>query len=126
MNNKKKGSKLIKILILALVLILFAVVFFVLSENFFSQKNTETEQKTITVTVSGTDIYLDGSNKVNLSYLESHLTKTFESGSCTVALINDTKAPADETTYNKVVELLKSFGIEQPTLSLPSTDDEIS
>ena len=126
MNNKKKGSKLIKILILALVLILFAVVFFVLSENFFSQKNTETEQKTITVTVSGTDIYLDGSNKVNLSDLESHLTKTFESGSCTVALINDTKAPADETTYNKVVELLKNFGIEQPTLSLPSTDDEIS
>lgn len=126
MNNKKKGSKLIKILILALVLILFAVVFFVLSENFFSPKNTETEQKTITVTVSGTDIYLDGSNKVNLSYLESHLTKTFDSGSCTVALINDTKAPADETTYNKVVELLKNFGIEQPTLSLPSTDDEIS
>lgn len=126
MNNKKKGSKLIKILILALILILFAVVFFVLSENFFSQKNTETEQKTITVTVSGTDIYLDGSNKVNLSYLESHLTKTFESGSCTVALINDTKAPADETTYNKVVELLKNFGIEQPTLSLPSTNDEIS
>lgn len=126
MNNKKKGSKLIKILILALILILFAVVFFVLSENFFSPKNTETEHKTITVTVSGTDIYLDGSNKVNLSYLESHLTKTFESGSCTVALINDTKAPADETTYNKVVELLKSFGIEQPTLSLPSTDDEIS
>lgn len=130
MNNKKrepkKGGKLIKVLILALVLTVVAVSAIVISDMFGSDDEPAPEIQTVTVTVSGTDIYLNGSEKLSLQALDDYLTERFANNNyCTIALINDTKNPADTDTYNNVVELLGEFGIRQDKLTLPATDDEL-
>lgn len=127
MNKKKKGGKLLKITILALVLILVSVGAIIASDIFFSENDSSPEMETVTITVSGTDIYMNGSEKVSLDYLENHLTNRFEKNDyCTIALINDTQNPADIETYNEVVKLLGKFGIKQEALTLPATSDEQS
>lgn len=130
MNNKKakkkKGGKLIKILILVVVLALVAIGGIIASDVFFPDNSTASETETVTVTVSGTEIFLNGSEKVSLAELDSYLTQRFdEKDYCTVALINDTQTPADIETYNSVVEILGKFGIKQEPLTLPATNDEL-
>lgn len=124
--KKKKGSKLLKIVILVVVLALVAVGGIIASDIFFSDNSSSSQSDTVTVTVSGTEIFLDGSKKVILSELESYFTERFEKKDyCTVALINDTQNPADIDTYNSVVEILGKFGITQEPLTLPATNDEL-
>ena len=130
MSNKKhtpkKGSKLIKVLVLALVLTVIAVSTIIISDMFGSKDQPKPEMETVTITVSGTDIYLNGDEKLSLDALNTYLTNRYaKSDYCTIALINDTKNPADTDTYNSVVELLGDFGIRQEKLTLPATDDEL-
>lgn len=131
MNNKnkkpKKGGKLLKILILVIALIIIAVSSIIISDIFFSDGTSSPEMETVTITVSGTDIYLNGSEKLSLDALDSYFAERYaQNDYCTIALINDTKNPADINTYNDVVELLGEYGIRQEKLTLPATDDELS
>ena len=124
-TKKKNGSKFLKILILALVLAITAVGAIIISDVFFSDSSNASTNDTVTVKISGTDIFLNGNEKVSLAELESYLSERFEQKDyCTVALINDTKTPADIDTYNSVVALLGDFGIKQEPLTLPATNDE--
>lgn len=130
MDNKKsknkKGGKLLKIVILVVVLALVGVGSIILSDVFFSDDIQSPETETVTIRVSGKDIYLNGSDKTSLDALDAYLTERFDKNDyCTVALINDTQTPADTDTYNLVVELLGNFGIKQDRLTLPATDDEL-
>ncbi len=130
MSNKKsepkKGGKLLKVLILALVLTVVAVSSIIISDMVKSNDQPKPEMETVTITVSGTDIYLNGNEKLSLDALDTYLTNRYaDSDYCTIALINDTKNPADINTYNNVVELLGDFGIRQDKLTLPATDDEL-
>ncbi|MBQ8572921.1 MAG: hypothetical protein IJ451_05610 [Ruminococcus sp.] len=130
MDNKKsknkKGSKLLKIVVLVVVLALVGVGSIILSDVFFSDDTQSPETETITIRVSDKDIYLNGSDKTSLDALDAYLTERFDKNDyCTVALINDTQTPADTDTYNLVVELLGKFGIKQDRLTLPATDDEL-
>lgn len=125
-KNKKK-SNFFKILILAVVLAVVAVGGFILSDIFFAEDDNTPKTETVTVTVSGTDIYINGSERVTLEGLENYFTKRFENKQyCTIALINDTQHPADVETYNSVVDILGKFGINQEHLTLPSTADELA
>ena len=129
MDNKKtkhqKGSKLIKILILVVVLSLVAIGGIIISDIFFSENSTP-EITTITVRVSGDEIFLNGSEKLSLTELEENLTKRYESQNYfTVVLINDTNHPADISTYNSVVDILGEFGITEEHLTLPATIDQL-
>ncbi|MDO4419303.1 MAG: hypothetical protein Q4B92_02970 [Ruminococcus sp.] len=130
MDNKKsknkKSSKLLKIVVLVVVLALVGVGSIILSDVFFSDDTQSPETETVTIRVSGKDIYLNGSDKTSLDALDIYLTERFDKNDyCTVALINDTQTPADTDTYNLVVELLGKFGIKQDRLTLPATDDEL-
>lgn len=130
MKNKntktKKGSKLIKILILVLVLSLMAIGGIIISDVFFSEDTTP-EITTITVRVSGNEIFLNGSEKLSLSELEANLTQRYENKNYfTVVLINDTNHPADIDTYNSVVDILGDFGITEAPLTLPATLDQLA
>ncbi len=130
MDNKKskskKGGKLLKIVIVVVVLALVGVGSIILSDVFFADDTTSPERETVTITVSGKDIYLNGSEKMSLVAIDTYLAESFsENDNCTVVLINDTQTPADTDTYNSVVELLGNFGIKQDKLTLPATDDEL-
>ncbi len=130
MSNKKreskKGSKFIKILILVVVLAVVAISSIIISDLFFSEDSNSPEMETVTITVSGTDIYLNGSEKISLDALDAYFAERYaENNYCTIALINDTQKPADTKTYNEVVELLGEYGIRQEKLTLPATDDEL-
>lgn len=125
-DKKKTGSKLLKIVILVVVLTLVAVGGIIASDVLFSDNDTSNLSDTVTVTVSGTEIFLNGSEKISLVGLENYLTERFDKKDyCTVALINDTQNPADIDTYNSVVEILGEFGIKQEPLTLPATNDEL-
>ncbi|MBQ2824886.1 MAG: hypothetical protein IJF19_01305 [Clostridia bacterium] len=129
MKNKntktQKGSKLIKILILVLVLSLMAIGGIIISDVFFSEESAP-EITTITVRVSGNEIFLNGSEKLSLSELEANLTQRYENKNYfTVVLINDTNHPADIDTYNSVVDILGNFGITEAPLTLPATLDQL-
>lgn len=130
MKNKntktKKGSKLIKILILVLVLSLMTIGGIIISDIFFSEESAP-EITTITVRVSGNEIFLNGSEKLSLSELEANLTQRYENKNYfTVVLINDTNHPADIDTYNSVVDILGDFGITEAPLTLPATFDQLA
>lgn len=123
--KNKKGGKFIKILILAVVLAILALGGIIVSDIFFSGKEDAPQPETVTITVSGKAIYLNGDRQVTLQELEDYFTdRTERMDYCTIALINDTKNPADIDTYNAVVEILGKFGIEQQPLTLPATEDE--
>ncbi len=123
--KKKTGSKFLKILILVVVLALVAVAGIAVSDMIFPKNNENTELDTITIRVSSKDIFLNGSEKVTLSELEDNLQQRYDNKDYfTIALINDTKHPADIDTYNSVVEILGKFGIQQEPLTLPATKDE--
>lgn len=129
MSNKKqetkKGSKFVKILILVVILAFVAVGSIIISDLFFSDNTNTPEMETVTITVSGTDIYLNGSEKMSIDALDTYFANRYaENNYCTIALINDTKHPADVDTYNDVVELLGEYGIRQEKLTLPATYDE--
>lgn len=123
--KKKTGSKFLKILILVVVLALVAVAGIAVSDMIFPKNNENTELDTITIRVSSKDIFLNGSEKVTLSELEDNLQQRYDNKDYfTIALINDTKHPADIDTYNSVVGILGKFGIQQEPLTLPATKDE--
>lgn len=127
-RNKKstQGSKFLKILVLAVALALVSIGGFIISDVFFSDKNDSPKSETVTITVSGTDITIDGQKKVSVAELERYFSERFENKQyCTIALINDTRNPADIDTYNAVVEVLGKFGINQEPLTLPATEDEL-
>ena len=131
MSNKKqetkKGSKFVKILILVVILAFVAVGSVIISDLFFSDNTNTPEMETVTITVSGTDIYLNGSEKMSIDALDIYFANRYaENNYCTIALINDTKHPADVDTYNDVVELLGEYGIRQEKLTLPATYDELT
>lgn len=131
MSNKKsenrKGGKLFKIVILVVVLAIAAVSSIIISDIFFSDDEPVPEMETVTITVKGNDIYLNGSEKLSLDALNTYLTNRYANNDyCTIALINDTQKPADTETYNNVVELLGDFGIKQEKLTLPEADDELN
>lgn len=124
-KKTKKSNKLFKIIILAVVLILVALGGIIASDVFFSDGSPEPVSETVTVTVSGDTLYLNGNSKLTLSELDSYFTQRFNLGNyCTVALINDTQNPADIDTYNAVVDMLAEFGINHQPLTLPATFDE--
>lgn len=130
MSNKKrevkKGNKFLKILILVVILAIVAVGSIIISDLFFSEDTNTPEMEAVTITVSGTDIYINGSEKMTLESLDAYFDNRFSANDyCTIALINDTKHPADVDTYNDVVELLGEYGIRQEKLTLPATDDEL-
>lgn len=126
-SKSKKGSKFIKILILVIILAIVAVSAVIISDLFFSEDTNTPEMEAVTITVSGTDIYLNGSEKMSLESLESYFYNRFSTNDyCTIALINDTRHPADVDTYNDVVELLGEYGIREEKLTLPATDDEFN
>lgn len=124
-TKKQKGSKLVKILILVVVLSLVAIGGIIISDLFFSDEPVP-ETQTITVRVSGDEIFLNGSEKLSLTELEDNLTRKYEQKNYfTVVLINDTNNPADIGTYNAVVDMLGKFGITEEHLTLPATIDEL-
>lgn len=124
-TKKQKGSKLVKILILVVVLSLVAIGGIIISDLFFSDEPVP-ETQTITVRVSGDEIFLNGSEKLSLSGLEDNLIRKYEQKNYfTVVLINDTNHPADIGTYNAVVDMLGKFGITEEHLTLPATIDEL-
>ena len=131
MSNKKretkKGSKFFKILILVVILAFVAVGSIIISDLFFSKDTNTPEMETVTITISGKDIYLNGSEKMSLESLDAYFDSRFSANDyCTIALINDTKHPADVDTYNDVVELLGEYGIREEKLTLPATYDELT
>lgn len=122
--TKKKGN-FIKILVLAVVLAVVAISGFIVSDLFFSEDDSNIPTETVTVTVKGTEIYINGDKKVTLTELDDYFTQRFENKQyCTIALINDTQHPADIETYNSVVEVLGKFGINHEPLTHPATVDE--
>lgn len=124
-KSNKKGNFL-KIIIIALALAFVAVGSIIISDLLKPKGEVKPEMETVTVTVSGTEIHLNGSESITLEALEQYLKGRFENNDyCTIALINDTKTPADIGTYNDVVELLGDFGITQEKLTLPATEDEL-
>ncbi len=124
-TNRKKG-KFLKIFILALVLTLAAVGGLIISDMISSKNEEAPKSETVTVTVSGQDIFIDGKDKVTLRELDDYFTNRFdEMDYCTIALINDTANPADIDKYNEVVELLKKFGFNHEPITLPATNDEL-
>ncbi|MBE6794338.1 MAG: hypothetical protein E7532_05290 [Ruminococcaceae bacterium] len=124
-TNRKKG-KFLKIFILALVLTLAAVGGLIISDMISSKNEEAPKSETVTVTVSGRDIFIDGKDKVTLRELDDYFTNRFdEMDYCTIALINDTANPADIDKYNEVVELLKKFGFNHEPITLPATNDEL-
>lgn len=126
-SENKKGGKFLKILILVVVLAIVAVSSIIISDLFYSEDTNSPEMETVTITVSGTDIYLNGSENISLDALNAYFAERYaENNYCTIALINDTQNPADAKTYNEVVELLGEYGIKQEKLTLPATDDELN
>ncbi len=126
-NKYKKKGNFLKILILAAVLAVVAVGGFIISDMFFSEDDNSAKTETVTVTVKGEEIYINGSKKVTLTELESYFTERFDKKQyCTIALINDTQNPADVKTYNAVVDVLGKFGINKDHLALPATEDELT
>ena len=125
-KGKKKG-KFLKILILAVVLTLAAVGGFIIADMISSDKSDAFKSETVTVTVSGKDIFINGNKKVSLNELDDYFTQRADNMDyCTIALINDTANPADVGTYNEVVNILGKFGFNHQPLTLPATDDELS
>ena len=125
-KGKKKG-KFLKILILAVVLTLAAVGGFIIADMISSDKSDDFKSETVTVTVSGKDIFINGNKKVSLNELDDYFTQRADNMDyCTIALINDTANPADIGTYNEVVDILGKFGFNHQPLTLPATDDELS
>lgn len=125
-TKNKKSSKLVKVLILVVVLALVAIGGIIISDLFFSEDSAP-EIATITVRVSGNEIFLNGNEKLNLSELEANLTQRYENKNYfTVVLINDTNHPADISTYNSVVDMLGMFGITEEHLTLPATADQLT
>lgn len=125
-KGKKKG-KFLKILILAVVLTLAAVGGFIIADMISSDKSDAFKSETVTVTVSGKDIFINGNKKVSLNELDDYFTQRADNMDyCTIALINDTANPADIGTYNEVVDILGKFGFNHQPLTLPATDDELS
>lgn len=125
-KGKKKG-KFLKILILAVVLTLAAVGGFIIADMISSDKSDAFKSETVTVTVSGKDIFINGNKKVSLNELDDYFTQRADNMDyCTIALINDTANPADIGTYNEVVNILGKFGFNHQPLTLPATDDELS
>ena len=125
-KGKKKG-KFLKILILAVVLTLAAVGGFIIADMISSDKSDAFKSETVTVTVSGKDIFINGNKKVSLNELDDYFTQRADNMDyCTIALINDTANPADINTYNEVVNILGKFGFNHQPLTLPATDDELS
>lgn len=125
-KGKKKG-KFLKILILAVVLTLAAVGGFIIADMISSDKSDDFKSETVTVTVSGKDIFINGNKKVSLNELDDYFTQRADNMDyCTIALINDTANPADINTYNEVVNILGKFGFNHQPLTLPATDDELS
>ena len=125
-KGKKKG-KFLKILILAVVLTLAAVGGFIIADMISSDKSDAFKSETVTVTVSGKDIFINGNKKVSLNELDDYFTQRADNMDyCTIALINDTANPADINTYNEVVDILGKFGFNHQPLTLPATDDELS
>ena len=125
-KGKKKG-KFLKILILAVVLTLAAVGGFIIADMISSDKSDDFKSETVTVTVSGKDIFINGNKKVSLNELDDYFTQRADNMDyCTIALINDTANPADIGTYNEVVNILGKFGFNHQPLTLPATDDELS
>ncbi|MBR3988437.1 MAG: hypothetical protein IKK10_03940 [Clostridia bacterium] len=130
MSNKKskpkKSGKFLKVLILALVLTVVAVASIIISDIVRPDNPPKPEMETVTITVSGNDIYLNGNDIMSLDSLYNYLENRYANNDyCTIALINDTKTPADIDTYNDVVELLGDFGIKQEKLTLPEADNEM-
>lgn len=126
-REAKKGSKFLKILILVVILAFVAVGSIIISDLFFSKDTNTPEMETVTITISGKDIYLNGSEKMGLESLDAYFDSRFSANDyCTIALINDTKHPADVDTYNDVVELLGEYGIREEKLTLPATYDELT
>lgn len=126
-REAKKGSKFFKILILVVILAFVAVGSIIISDLFFSKDTNTPEMETVTITISGKDIYLNGSEKMSLESLDAYFDSRFSANDyCTIALINDTKHPADVDTYNDVVELLGEYGIREEKLTLPATYDELT
>ena len=126
-REAKKGSKFLKILILVVILAFVAVGSIIISDLFFSKDTNTPEMETVTITISGKDIYLNGSEKMSLESLDAYFDSRFSANDyCTIALINDTKHPADVDTYNDVVELLGEYGIREEKLTLPATYDELT
>lgn len=125
-KGKKKG-KFLKILILAVVLTLAAVGGFIIADMISSDKSDAFKSETVTVTVSGKDIFINGNKKVSLNELDDYFTQRADNMDyCTIALIIDTANPADIGTYNDVVNILGKFGFNHQPLTLPATDDELS
>ena len=72
-KGKKKG-KFLKILILAVVLTLAAVGGFIIADMISSDKSDAFKSETVTVTVSGKDIFINGNKKVSLNELDDYFT----------------------------------------------------
>lgn len=121
---KRTGRILLRGIVLALVACVIIFCGIIISDHFFSD-DEEVTPEIIAVTVAGNDIILGDDRKVTLLELSQYLDNADSKGELyTVALINDTDAPADAEIYNKIVELLAKYDIVCEKMKVPATFDE--
>ena len=126
-SKKQNNQKLLRIVIIAAVLAVVAFCGIIVSDILFGNHENLQDGETVTITVSGEDIYLNGNLKVTTEVLDSKLNGYLGGEEkISVALLTDSASPADPETYNAVVKLLDKYGVTKETLPLASTPDQMS
>lgn len=124
---KRTGRILLRGVLLALVACVLIFAGIIISDHFFYDDSEDVTPEIIAVTVTGEEIILGDDRKVTLEELSRYLDNANSKGELyTVALINDTYAPANAELYNQIVDLLAKYDIICEKMEVPSTFDELA
>ncbi len=129
-KNKSFGMLLRASVVIVLIAVVGFSAFFV--ADFLSSDDDKGAADIITVTILGSTIKLGDSRVVTIAELDEYLRELDEEGDLsTVALIVDSANPPDVGLHNRVVALLREYGIEADEIAADvdgsdSSPDEVS
>lgn len=124
-GNKSRGVMLRAFIIVIVIALLGFSMFFI--TDFLSSDDDKGAADIITVTILGSDIKLNDDTVVTIDELDEYLTRLDGEGNLnTVALIVDSANPPDVELHNRVVVLLRQYGIEADEISEESQMDKSS
>lgn len=124
-GNKSRGVMLRAFIIVIVIALLGFSMFFI--TDFLSSDDDNGAADIITVTILGSDIKLNDDTVVTIDELDEYLARLDGEGNLnTVALIVDSANPPDVELHNRVVALLREYGIEADEISEESQMDKSS
>ncbi len=124
-GNKSRGVMLRAFIIVIVIALLGFSMFFI--TDYLSSDDGKGASDIITVTILGSDIKLNDDTVVTIDELDEYLARLDGEGNLnTVALIVDSANPPDVELHNRVVALLRQYGIEADEISEESQMDKSS